>query len=290
MEETCGLAAPTPTTNGHYIAAIFATGDLVCLNMEGKRIWAINLGIPKNQYGHASSLISHNNLLLVQYDQTSDSKLMAFDMASGKKVWQVKRGVISWSSPILVNNNGRMELILTNCEAIDSHDPESGKLLWNTKYLSGEVAPSAAYADGIVFVANEYAVASAIEVGNHGSGPKILWQWEDTLPNVSSPLASKDYLILPTGFGVITCLDAKTGKIFWEHEFDKGFYSSPILVNKCVYVIDLSGVIHVFRMNDKFELLETSEIGEKAYATPAFVGEKIYIRGMANLFCIGEQK
>jgi len=285
-----GFAAPTAITNGQYVAATFGTGELVCVNMKGGRIWAKHLGIPKNHYGHASSLISHENLLFVQYDQKVNSRLLAFHLASGKPAWQAKRGAISWSSPVLVDNRGRMELILTNSKAVDSYDPKTGRLLWRAECLGGEVAPSAAYAGGVVYVANEYATASAIDVGNHGSGPKILWQWDEALPDAASPLANEDYLILPSGYGVVNCLDVKTGKVLWEHEFDDGFYSSPILVGDRVYLIDLSGAMQVFKMDDKFELLGVSEIGEDAYTTPAFVGDRIYIRGMIHLFCIGEQK
>jgi outer membrane protein assembly factor BamB len=288
--DVTGFAAPTATTNGRYVSAIFATGELVCVNMKGERIWAKHLGIPKNHYGHASSLISHSNMLFVQYDQEDNSQLMAFELASGNPAWQVKRGVISWSSPILIDNKGRMELILTNSKAVDSYDPKSGKLLWHVECLSGEVAPSATYADGVVCAANESATASAIDVGNHGSGPKILWQWDEALPDAASPLANEDFLILPTGFGVVSCLDVKTGRVLWEQEFDDGFYSSPILVNDCVYIIDLSGTMQIFKMDDEFELLASSQIGEDAYATPALVGDRIYIRGLTHLFCIGEQK
>ncbi len=45
-----GLAAPTATTNGRFVAAVFATGDLVCLTMEGMRVWAKNLGVPNNSW------------------------------------------------------------------------------------------------------------------------------------------------------------------------------------------------------------------------------------------------
>ena len=289
LDET-GFAAPTPATNGRYVAAIFGTGELVCVNMKGQRIWARHLGIPENHYGHASSLLSYGDMVFVQYDQTDNSQLLAFDLASGHPAWQVPRGDIAWSSPIFIDNKGRMELILTNCKAVDSYDPKSGKLLWHVDCLDGEVAPSAAYADGVVFVASEGATASAIDVGEHDSEPKVLWQWDETLPDAASPLANGDYLILPTGFGVVTCLDGKTGKMLWEHEFDVGFYSSPILVNDRVYIIDLSGTMQTFRMDDKFELLGASTIGEAAYATPAFVDGRIYIRGLTHLFCIGEQK
>ncbi len=244
LEET-GYAAPTPTTNGKYVAAIFATGELVCVDFEGKRIWIKHLGIPKNHYGHASSLLCHENLLFVQYDQKEDSQLLAFDLASGKPVWQAKRGAMSWSSPILVDNNGRMELILTNSKAVEGYDPTSGKSLWRVECLDGEVASSAAYANGIVFVANEGAPASAIDVSSPER--KILWQWDEALPDAASPVANDKYLIVPTAFGVVSCLDVKSGKVLWEHEFDQGFSSSPILVNDRVYIIDLSGKTQIFR-------------------------------------------
>jgi hypothetical protein len=156
--------------------------------------------------------------------------------------------------------------------------------------LGGEVASSAAYADGVVFVGNEGATASAIDISQHDAEPRILWQWDETLPDAASPLATKDYLILPTAFALVTCLDAKTGSVYWEHEFEDGFYSSPIKVDDRVYLLDLSGVMQIFRMDEEFELLGASGIGEDAYATPAFVDDRIYIRGMMHLFCIGEQQ
>jgi outer membrane protein assembly factor BamB len=285
-----GFAAPTATTNGHHVAAVFATGELVCVTLQGERVWAKHLGIPNNAYGHASSLINHGDLLFVQYDQKDSSQLLAFNLASGRPVWQVKRNAISWSSPILVDNQGRAELILTNCKAVDSYDPQSGSHLWQVACLAGEVASSAAYCSGIVFVANEGATATAIDIRNRASEPKILWQWDESLPDAASPLANERYLILPTAFGVVSCLDVKTGKLLWEHEFDDGFYSSPLLVNDRVYMIDLEGRMQIFRMDKEFELLGTAETGEDAYATPALVGDRIYIRGLTHLLCVGERK
>jgi outer membrane protein assembly factor BamB len=287
LEET-GFAAPTVAANGHFVAAIFATGELVCVNMKGERVWAKHLGTPNNDYGHASSLICSRDLLFVQYDQKKDSKLFAFEMATGKPVWQAARDQMSWSSPILVENKGRTELILTDNKSVCSYDPKSGKRYWRVECLDGEVAPSAAYGGGIVFVAVDNSVASAIDVGNHAEEPRILWQWDGSLPDSASPLANEDYLILPTAFGVVTCLDSRTGKVFWEHEFNQGFCSSPIFVNDRVYIIDLSGNTHIFKLGKNFDQLGESDIGEPAYASPAFVGDRIYIRGLRHLFCVGE--
>jgi outer membrane protein assembly factor BamB len=283
LEET-GYAAPTPTTNGKYVAAVFGTGELVCVNMQGKGIWIKHLGVPNNHYGHASSLLCHGDLLFVQYDQKANSQLLAFAFASGKPAWQAKRGAMSWSSPILAEFKGREELVLTNSKAVEGYEPASGKSLWRVECLNGEVASSAAYANGKVFVANDGAIASAIDVASPDR--KILWQWEEALPDSASPVANENHLIMPTAFGAITCLDVKTGKALWEHEFDKGFRSSPILVNDRVYIVDVAGRVQVFRMDDEFELLGVAELGEPVYATPAFVGDRIYVRSLAHLFCV----
>jgi outer membrane protein assembly factor BamB len=281
-----GWAAPTPATDGRVVAAVFATGELVGVSLEGERLWARHLGVPENPYGHASSLMSHQSLLFVQYDQAEGSKLLAFDLMSGDPVWDVERDAISWSSPILVDNKGRVELILTNSSAVDGYDPASGTPLWHLECLGGEVGSSAAYADGIVFVSGEGTVGSALDIGGHGAEPAVLWQWDEALPDAASSLANDGYLVVPTGFGVVTCLEARTGKLLWEHDFDRGFWSSPIAVDDRVYLIDRSGAMQVFRLDDEFELLGVSEIGEGAYATPAFVGDRIYIRGLMHLFCI----
>ena len=70
-----GYAAATPATDGNYVCAIFATGDLACFDVEGNAVWARNLGRPDNHYGHSSSLILEDEQIFVQFDQNSNSKL-----------------------------------------------------------------------------------------------------------------------------------------------------------------------------------------------------------------------
>jgi hypothetical protein len=71
---------------------------------------------------------------------------------------------MSWSSPILVENKGRVELILTDNKSVCSYDPKTGRRYWRVECLDGEVAASAAYAGGIVFVAVEGSAASAEDI------------------------------------------------------------------------------------------------------------------------------
>jgi outer membrane protein assembly factor BamB len=150
--------------------------------------------------------------------------------------------------------------------------------------MGGEIGASAAYADGMVFVVNEFVRLAAVRLGPE---PKMVWEYNEDLPNVSSPVATDKFLFIASSGGTVTCLDAKTGAVFWKHEFNKGFYSSPVLAGDRVYLMDIAGIMHVLAADKEFRLLGESDLGEPSVCTPAFVNGRIYIRGRENLYCIG---
>lgn len=282
--EDTGLSAPSLTTNGKFISAIYANGNLVTLDMDGKIVWSKPLGIPKNHYGHSSSLIVYNDILLVQYDRNDKSALYGFDIATGNLRWETPRAVkISWASPVIGTFNGIPQVILNADPFVAAYDPLTGKELWKIKTMSAEIGPSVAVNDNMVFAANEFAKLVAIKVGKE---PAIAWEDNQFLPEVSSPVATNEFLFVATTYGAVACYNASTGELFWNHEFEYGFYSSPMLNGKLVYLLDTSGVMHIFSAEKEFRLAAESPLGEKTVSTPAFSGGKIYIRGNENLFCI----
>ena len=280
-----GYAAPTMTTDGERVFALFATGDIACLDMEGKRIWVKNLGMPDNHYGHSSSLITYQDLLIVPFDQNTGGRLLALRARSGDVVYDQLRDVeISWASPILVNTGDRDELILNSNPFVMSHDPQTGEELWRVQCMLGEVAPSPAYSDGMVFAVNDYARLVGIKLLET---PEVVWEYIDDLSEVASLLATKDFVFMAASFGTVSCFDSKTGERYWYHDFDEGFYSSPILVGDHVYSMDMFGVLYIFKADKEFELISQNELGEHAMTIPAFMHNRIYIRGTEHLFCIG---
>jgi outer membrane protein assembly factor BamB len=272
-------------TDGQRVYAIFSNGDIIALDFAGNRVWAKNLGVPKNHYGHSSSLITIKNKLIVQYDQGAGGQVMALSITTGDVLWSTPRKVkISWASPILISNAGRTEIVLVADPFVAGYDPETGTELWSIKGVIGEVGPSAAFEDGVVFVTNEYSKTLAIKIGEK---PEALWESDEYLSDVPSPVATKDLLFLVTSYGAVACYNAKTGDIFWEHEFDQGFYSSPMLVENRIYLINKQGVTHIFKADKVFELIAEPKLGEKSVCTPAFSNGRIYFRTETSLFCIG---
>lgn len=288
LSEDTGYAAPTVTTDGKRVFVIFATGNLAAFDFDGNPVWKKNLGVPDNPYGMGSSLISDGSRLFVQYDQSKDQKVMAFNVATGDLVWEAARTHSSWATPALIETRNGIQLVLNDEKNVTAYDPVSGKQLWQIECLSGEVAPSPAFnGKDILFVANEYAKATALKLTD--GTPEILWQFDEYLPDISSPLATPERFYLCTSAGEIVCLDAVTGEVKWEQEFENGFSSSPVLAGGHVYAIDLEGGVHIFdATSDTYHELATVEMGEKVFATPAFVDGRIYIRGKSNLYCIGQ--
>jgi outer membrane protein assembly factor BamB len=279
-----GLAAPTMAADGQAVFAIFGNGDIIAFDHQGVKIWARNLGVPANHYGHASSLQIWGGKVFVQYDTTNGSKVMALSAETGKNSWSTARtNDISWSSPILAKVSGKMQLILLANPNLSGYDITTGKQLWSVDCMSGEVGPSPSYGGGLVYAANEYAKMVAVDP----TKGTIAWENSDKLPEVSSPVYYKGYVYVATTYAVLACIDAKTGVLKWEYEAKAGFYSSPMIASGKLYIFDTSGRAYVFATGGESKLLASPNLGEKVFATPAFSEGKIYIRGVKNLYCIG---
>jgi outer membrane protein assembly factor BamB len=281
-----GLAAPSLTTDGNYVFGIFGNGDIMATDLNGTSIWARNLGVPDNHYGHASSLIVWKKTLFVQFDTNKSKKLIGLNTSSGETRWETSRNVkISWSSPILANIAGKYQVILVADPLVAGYDPDSGKELWTCNCISGEVGPSPAFGEGLVFTVNEYAKLAAINPVT----AQIVWESDEYLSEVSSPVVSGGLLFEATSYGMLVCYDAKTGAKVWEHDSGKSYYSSPMVSEGKLFIFDTDGRLQVFAVSREKTMLAESQLGAKVTSTPALTNNRMYVRAGTTLFCIGEK-
>ena len=284
VTEDTGYAASTPACDGKSAYAVFANGDIAALNFEGDVIWGRNLGQPDNHYGHSSSLIASGGRLFVQYDHATEARLLALDSGNGDLLWETPRDVeTAWSSPILVDSKGSYQIIINANPFLAAYDASTGAELWRFENIIGEVASSPAYGDGRIIAVNQLLSVVAVSIDD-GS---LLWEIYDDLPDVGSPVVIEELVWISTSYGVVTCYGAEDGTIIWKEEFDEGFYASPILAADMLYLTDRRGVIRIVEAGREYVLLASPELGEPVVATPAFAGNRIFIRGDRHLFCIG---
>ncbi len=291
-----GFAAPTCATDGRWVVAMFANGDIACFDVTGNQLWAKNLGLPENIYGHATSLDIRRDNVIVQFDQAQAedevSELLALDCATGKEAWSVPREVPnSWSSPIIIRSGDRDMIVTTADPWTIAYDADSGDELWRVDGLSGDIGPSPIYAGGKIFVVNTNAVLAAIAPDGEEDVTEthVAWTVEDGLPDICSPVSDGELVWLLTSSGELTCYDAKNGEMVYEHDLDTNFTASPSLAGGRLYMLTQKGVAHVASTGRKYEQIHLSPLGEGVYASPAFGDGRIYIRGKDNLYCIGEE-
>ncbi len=287
--EDTGFSAPTMAVDGNNVYAIFATGDIIAFDLDGNRAWARNLSLPANHYGHSSSLIAWRDKLVVQFDTGKGGRMLALNISDGKTAWDITRdNMISWSSPILIQKGENMQIVTTADPYLAGYDLKTGDELWKVEALMGEVGPSAAYDKSLdlVFATNEYARTVAVKPE---PGAEIIWEDDYYLSEAASPVADNGYLFIATSYGDLICHNAQTGEMLWEHHFNSGFYSSPMIAEGKIYIADMGGAMHILQADESGEIINEPELGEPVYAIPAFADGRIYLRTNTALYCIEEE-
>ena len=297
-------AAPTPATDGKLVFAWFGgEGDgLYAYDFAGKLKWKTEIGkIASVGMGPGTSLVVFENLVIIQCDEDEGKKsfIVALDTKTGKEAWRVPRKVqASWSTPLVVRNAGRAELITSGNELIISYDPKTGKELWRAKGHESNAIPTPLAGNGMVYVYAGYPVKKTMAIRLGGSGDltgssNMVWQYDKGTAYVPSSILIGNYLYLVSDRGIITCLEAASGKVVYEGgriPVPATFTASPIAFDGKILLTSEDGDTYIIKTGPKHEVIATNPVGEPVYASPAISDGMIFIRGEKHLFCIGSGK
>ena len=293
------FASSTPATDGKYVYAFFGAEGLYAYDFNGKLIWKQNL--PKlgtASVGYGVSPVLYQNLVIMQCDDSGlNSFIAAFDKKTGKEVWRTPRKVdVTWTTPVLVHTAKGTELVAAAAEAIIAYDPLTGKELWRHKGLESNAVPTPVVSNDLVVVTSGAPNKIALALRAGGSGdvtgtPQLVWTYNKGTAYVPSPILYGEYVYLTTDRGLLTCLDAKTGKVEYEGArvpVPSTFSASPVAYEGKILLTSEDGDTFVLKAGPKHEIIRTNPLGEPVYASPAIADGGIFIRGEKNLFAIGK--
>jgi outer membrane protein assembly factor BamB len=293
-------ASASVATDGKMIYASFESEGFYAFDTNGTLVWKTSFGpMAKAGLGPGTSPILHKNLVILQGDleMGAGSFIVGLDRETGRQVWKVERGEKisrrSWATPLLVDANGRMELIASGADAVVAYDPDSGKELYRTDGTRSHPIPSFVAGHGLVFVTagSGAKVAFAFRPGASGEvdGARIAWRYNKGTAYVASPILYGDHLYLLSDGGIVTCLDAKSGSVVYEGgrvPVPATFRASPVAFDGKILLTSEDGDTFVVRAGPKHEILGTNSVDEPVWASPALANGMVFIRGAKHLFAV----
>lgn len=299
--ELSSWASNSPCTDGENIYAFFGSRGLFCLDMNGKVKWERDFGQMEivASFGEGSSPAIYGDKVFIQWDHQQKSYLYALDKKTGKEIWNAEREEItSWATPLVVELNGKAQVITSATNKVRSYDTETGKLIWECIGMTRNVIPNPMYADGILYLMSGFrgnavkAIDLAKAQGDITTSPAILWEYNQDASYTPSPVLMDGKLYFLKGnSGIITCLDAKTGKPFYSNQKIDGItniFSSPTGNKDKIYVA-ATNQVSVLKAGPEFAVLAKNILDENFEASPIIVGNDLFLRGAKYLYCLSAQ-
>ncbi len=298
---TNGFASASPCTDGEHVYAHFGSRGLYCYTMDGTLVWERNdLGKmeTRNGFGEGSSPTLADDKIIVPWDHEGQSSIFALNKQTGKTIWKTDRDEPTcWATPLVIEHDGQKQVIMNGQTCARSYDLETGKELWRCGGQTERPVACPVAADGLVFVGSGHKGSFLAAFRPDGKGDiegtqHVVWTTNRDTPDIASLLLSSGRLYFHKGkTGILTCVDAATGKPHFEASRVAGLnslYASPIAAGGYIFSTDRSGTTVVIKDSDKLEIVATNSVGETVDATPAPVDNELFIRGEQHLFCISK--
>lgn len=311
--DTNPQCSSSPATDGERVIAWFGSAGVFCYDLEGKEIWKRDLGKHEHEWGYAASPVIHNDLVFLNFGPGPQSFLVALNKKDGQEIWRYdieekhykerkdgfagqNTGVTgTWSTPIIVNAEGREDLVMTVGDKMIGLDPKTGKEIWFCRGLNPLIYTSPVFGEGLI-VANGgfHGPDMAVRPGGKGdvTDTHKVWEGGRTANRLGSAVIKDGYMFLPTMPGMAECIDLKTGKTVWNERIrgsgaKNDTWTSMVLAGDRIYVVNQSADTIVLRASPKFEILQVNPLdNEMCNSSIAASNGDIFIRTHKNLWCI----
>jgi outer membrane protein assembly factor BamB len=299
---TGSLASNSCVTDGAYVVAFFGSFGLYCLDFDGNLLWEKDLGTMDMKHGHgeSSSPVIVDDRVIVNWDHEGPSFIAAFDLSSGDELWRSPRDEeTSWSSPIVVTHEDKLQVVVSATNRIRGYDPVDGSVIWECDGLSSNVVASPVSDGAVVVAGSSYEKQAMVSIrldqakGDVSQTEAVLWRRSFRTPYVPSPLLHEGAAYFLTHYqNVLNCVDAKTGKErFRPLRLDgvSNLYASPVATKDRIYFFDLDGAALVLSGGDQPKTLAVNQLNDGFAASPALVDKQLFVRGQQYLYCLEEE-
>lgn len=294
-------ASPTPVYAEGKLYVHFGHDGTAALNAgDGSILWTQTSLSYAPVHGNGGSPVVHDGKLIFSSDGQADPFIVALSTADGSVVWKTPRNVtvqrtFSFATPLLIEVNGKIQIISPASGAVIAYDPADGQEIWRFRYGEGySVVPRPLHRDGVIYVCSGFNRAILYAVKTDGTGDvtdtHLVWQDDKTVPKESSPILVGDEIYFNDDKGILSCLDAATGKEHYRERLDGqgGYSASPVFAGDHLYFHNGNGITTVVKPGKTFTKVAENQLGEYGLSSFAVVSDGFVIRTEGHLIRLGE--
>ncbi len=297
---TNSYASPTPAIEEGRVYVHYGTYGTACLDTQtGEKLWERRDLRCDHFRGPGSSPVIDENNLYVALDGFDVQYVVALDKQTGDTVWRRDRDIDygtdngdrmkAYSTGLLLEHQGRRQLVLPTSMATIAYDPATGDELWRVRHGGYNAAIRPVYRHGLVYIMAGEGPDKLVAVDPSGKGDVTLthirWRTGKGIPQKPGPVFLNDRMFLLDEAGVVSCLDAPTGKVIWQKRIGGNYRSSLVLAGDKIFAFSDVGQITVFAAKDEYEELASCQFPSGFQASGAVVDDSLYIRSVDGLYC-----
>lgn len=303
-------ANPTPATDGKHLVVSFGSNGLYCYDFNGNLLWKKDLGNlatgPYNEsnveWGYSSSPVIHAGQIVVQCDLLKNPFLATFDILTGKEIRRIARDAVSsWGSPAIVEMEGKCLIILNGYPYITAYDFKSGAEVWKIGNVGDAPAPTAVFANNLVYVNSAHGKYSPILAINPDAAgditlatdstksKSVAWSFSRGGAYMASPLVYDGLLYNMQVNGLLTAIDALTGAVKYKQNTGKAFSASGVASGNKIYFAAETGEVFVIQAGPEYKLLAENNMDDICMASPGITDGTIIFRTQHSVIAIGKK-
>ena len=290
------FASPTPIIEGDRVYVHFGSDGTAAVTTDGKIVWKTRLPYD-SMHGNGGSPTLYRDLLIVSCDGSDDAYVVALDKNTGKVRWKTQRREPydqSYTTPLIIQVNGRDQVVSIGAFRAASYDPLTGKEIWRVRYGDGfSNVPRPVFSHGLVFIGTGFQEPSMLAVRPTGTGDvtntHIAYTIERGAPFTPSPIIVGDEFYMVSDIGVASCLDVATGKIHWQQRVPGNYSASPVFADNRIYFLSEEGVATVIAPGKEFRRLAANSLEGTTFASIAVSQGTFFIRSDTHLYRIGKK-
>ena len=303
-------ASPSPAIENGRVYVHFGSYGTACLDAKtGDVLWAREDLKCRHYRGPGSSVLVYRNLLILTMDGVDVQYVTALDKQTGKTVWKSDRTTAwtdldeagkpkregdfrkAFSTPLVISVGGKDQLISPASYSLFAYEPSTGKEIWHVRNTAYSPSVTPVFGCGLVLAETGRGTAEMLGIRPDGTGDvtdsHVVWRVASKdVPLTPSPVMADGLLYMLADHGVMTCLEAATGKTVWRDRVGGSYIASLLCDGERVYAFGGSGKTTVLRTGRTFEKLADSQLSSGFMASPVVDGNALILRTKTHLYRI----